>query len=898
MVKSENNMVELRIDGVRVAVPPGTMILEAAQKAGIRIPTLCNDKRLLPFGACRICVVQQKGRRGLIPACFNPVRSGMEILTNTPEVIRSRRIQLQLILTSHPLDCPVCDAGGQCRLQDLVYEYGIAENRYEGEKANEPVDHVSPFIERNVNRCILCGLCVRVDDEVVGANELSMMNRGAKTRIGTDFDRPLDCEFCGQCVSVCPVGALSDRLFLHKARPWDLQRTNTVCGYCGAGCALSIETRNRRVVRVRSDESLGANDGNLCVKGRFGWEYLHSPERLTEPLIRKGSSLVRTTWAEAIGYAAERFLSIREKGGELGGLGSARLTNEEAYLFQKLLRGCLHTNNLDHAGGYAYAGHLALRERLGYAASSSSFRDIRSADVILAVRSDLSETHPVVKYEVVQAVRRHRAKLIVVNSRSIPLKKFASIDLRVSPGTEAALIGEMIRAILDGGLADKEFLESRTSGLKDLAQSLMNASGESESATGVPAEDIREAARLFARAAKAVILISAGTGSESRDALLAEASATLALVTGRTGGRGGILILGEKNNSQGALDMGLSPALLPGYAEVADRFVRDRFAGIWGMTVPASRGMNAPAMLKAAREGGLKGLYLAGENPVRTYPDRENTLKALAGLDFLVVQDCFLTETAALAHLVLPAAAFAEKEGTFTSAERRVQRVRSAVPAPGEARSDLWIFGALSKALDLPLLESNEMEAARLSSPGAAGAVMEEIRTAVPLYAGIGYSRLEEERQAAGLQWPCPRPAHPGTSRLYESQFPGGKARLVPVGREVRTGTDGDYPWFLITGPVLFHSGSLSARSAGLNRIRPDCPVEIHPADAERIGCASGDPVSLESRFGTIEARAAVSDRTAPGVVFMPHHEGAVNRLRGWDPGPIKVKIRKANSEL
>ncbi len=280
MANKEERMVTLTIDGVQVTVPPGTMIVEAAAKAGIKIPTLCNNKRLAPYGACRICVVQQKGRKGLIPGCFNPVRNGMEILTNTPEVIKARRIQLQLILISHPLECPVCDAGGQCQLQDLVYEYGVADNPFKGEKADLPTDHVSPFIERNLNRCILCGMCVRICDEVVGANELSFVNRGIKTKVGTDFDRPMNCEFCGQCVSVCPVGALNDRIFLHKARVWDLKETNTACAYCGVGCTLTVGTSKKtgRILRVRADEELGLNQGNLCVKGRFGWEYVSQPE--------------------------------------------------------------------------------------------------------------------------------------------------------------------------------------------------------------------------------------------------------------------------------------------------------------------------------------------------------------------------------------------------------------------------------------------------------------------------------------------------------------------------------------------------------------------------------------------------------------------------------------------
>ena len=875
-------MVTLTIDGIQVTVPPGTMILEAAAKAGVKIPTLCNNKRLMPFGACRICVVQQKGRKGLTPSCFTPVRNGMEILTNTPDVVKARRTQLQLILISHPLDCPVCDAGGQCQLQDLVYEYGITENPFKGDKADAPVDHVSPFIERNINRCILCGMCVRIDNEVVGANELSFMYRGINVKIGTDFDRSMNCEFCGQCISVCPVGALNDRLFLHKARPWDLKETNTTCGYCSVGCTLTIGTRKNRILRVRADENLGANEGNLCVKGRFGWEYIHSTERLTTPLIRQGDALIPATWDEAIGLVARRFREIGEKGGLLAGLGSARLTNEEAYLFQKFTRGVLKTNHVDHAGGYAYAAPLALRESLGYAASTNSFREIRQADVIIALRSDLSETHPVVKYGVVVAVKRHNAKLLVINSRNIGLNRFSSQNLRVQTGTEVALINGLIRTILDEGLADLNFIQSRTRGLDELKESLADYAPEKlETITGIAAEKIREAARLFAQAPKGVILISTGSASDKQDAALARAAANLALVTGKIGREGtGIFVLGEKNNSQGALDMGLTPALLPGYASLQDPAERERFARAWKMGIPADPGMDGLAILRAAEEGKVKGLYLVGENPLVSYPEGEQAKKALAALEFLVVQDCFLTETAALAHVVLPAVTFAEKEGTFTSAERRIQRVRPALTPNGEARSDLRIFNELSKAMGTPL------------GAGSAGEVMDEIRSVVPLYAGIDYHRLDADGQTAGLQWPCAA-GEPGSPFLYGTDFPGGKARLLPAPWASEMPDEG-FPWVLATGPILFHSGTLSTRSPGLVRLHGESFVEIHPDDAVKLGLADGQPVTLESRHGRITVKAVLTDGATPGILFVPSHfaKGGGQRLTGRD-GLTRVKINK-----
>jgi len=885
MVKEEK-MVTLTIDGVQVSVPPGTTIVDAAAQAGIKIPTLCNNKRLVPYGACRMCVVQQKGRRGFLMSCFNPVRNGMEILTSTPEIIKARRTQLQLILISHPLDCPVCDAGGWCDLQNLVYEYGVADNPFKGEKTDLPVDHVSPFIERSPNRCILCGMCVRICDEVVGATELSFVNRGVKTRITTDLDRPLNCEFCGQCVSICPVGALNDRILLHKARVWDLKDTRTVCAYCGVGCTLLVGTKNNKVMRVRADEDLGLNQGNLCVKGRFGWEYIHSPKRLASPLIRKDGELVQATWDEALALVARRLTEIRaEMGGSvLAGLASPRLTNEELYLFQKFCRGVLGTNHIDHAGGYSYAAHLALRDSLGYAASTNSINEIRKADVILALRSDLSETHPVIKSEVVLATKRRKAKLIVVNSRNIYLKKFSALSLRVKPGSEVTLVNGMMAVILKERLAGEDFLQSRTEGMEALKMALESVSPQKvEAQTGVPAENLAEAARLFAQARNGVILISVGQNSGKEDPALAQAAANLALLTGKIGKEScGIFVLGEKNNAQGALDMGVAPGLLPGYADLRDAAARSRFEKAWNLTLPDQEGMGALAILQGIEEGKIKGLYLAGENPVVTYPDSERTKKALALLDFLVVQDCFLTATASLAQVVLPAATFAEKEGTFTNVDRRVQRVRPALRPLGEARPDLAIFQSLAQEM-----------AANLG-PSTAKEVNDEIRNLVPLYGGITYARLDLPEYPAGIQWPCPSADHPGTPVLYEKEFPRGKARLIFTEYEEEMGKT-DSSFVLATGPTMFHSGSLSVLSPGLARLQGDGFVLVHPNDAKNFGLTEGQIVALESPRGKIALKASISHLTAPGILFVPFHFGGngANQLTGWDLKTPRVKLEK-----
>ena len=873
-------MVTLKIDGIEVSVPPGTMILEAAEKAGVKIPTLCNNKRLIPFGACRICVVQQKGRRGLIPACFNPVRKGMEILTKTPEIIQARRTQLQLILIDHAIECPICDAGGQCQLQNLVYEYGVVDNPFKGPKANWPVDHVSPFIERNLNRCILCGMCVRIDDEVVGANELSFIGRGRKTKIGTDFDRPMNCEFCGQCVSVCPVGALNDRIFLHKARVWDLQETRTTCAYCGVGCSLTVGTKGNRILRVRAGDEAGVNQGNLCVKGRYGWEYVHNRERLTAPLIKKNGTFVQTTWEEALDLVARRFQDLKKEK-SLAGLCSPRLTNEELYLFQKFMRGVIGTNHLDHAGGYGYAANLALGESLGFSSSTNSINEIRNADVIVALRCDLSETHPVIKSEVVLAVKRRKAKLIVINSRNIYLNKFSTLNLQAKAGTEAALMNGILQVILEEKLSRDEFIQGRTEGIELLKPFLRDYALEKVSAlSGVSRESIQDAARSFAGAKRAVILISTGQASDRHDRGLAAAASNLALATGQIGKDGsGIFLLGEKNNSQGALDMGVTPHLLPGYGDLKDLGERERFEKAWKLPIPSEPGLGALEILQAVERGKIKALYVVGENPLVNYPDVNRTRKALTDLDFLVVQDGFLTETAASAHVVLPVATFAEKEGTFTNSDRRVQKVRPALQPLKDAQPDLWVFEKLAQKMGFPL------------GAGSSQKVMEEIRGLVKIYAGMEMKRIEGP---FGIQWPCSSADHPGTPILYTDDFPGGKARFEIV-REEKEEIDPERPLTLLTGPVLFHSGSLSAKSSGLLKIRGQSYVEIHPTDAERFGLAGGEMVTIESKQGKVSVPAQISANAAPGVLFVPYNfsGNGGHLLTNWGLSATRVKVER-----
>ncbi len=875
-------MIRLTVDDREVLVEAGTTILEAAATSGIRIPTLCYHEKLQPFGACRICVVeveQMKGR--LIPSCSTPVTEGMVVRTRTEQILKARRTVLELLLIHHPLDCPICDKGGECQLQDLVYEFGITQNRFKDQKSNHPIDYVSPLVERNTNRCVLCGMCVRVCDEVVGASELSMVNRGIRTKITTDFDRPLDCEFCGECENICPVGALTNRQFKFKARAWEMQTISTVCSFCSTGCAIKLCVKNGQIARAVGEPEGGANRGSLCIKGRFGYEYVMSPERIKRPLVRRNGKLEEATWEEALQTAARGFKAIKEKDGPeaIAGFCSARLTNEEAYLFQKLLRTAMGTNNVDNSGGYAHRGYSpGLRESLGVSPAVPSVEDLRSSDAFLVIRSNVSETHPVVGYQVTAAVKQNDARLIVADPRRVKLSRLASVHLSHRPGTEIAILNGLARVILDEGLEDREFLAGSTEGLQGLKKSLEKYTPAFvEQATGIAGADLKQAARLFASGEKGVIIISAGMGFGGDDAALARCAANLAQITGNAGKPGaGVLFLGEKNNSHGVVDMGAEPDRLPGGQRIADDAVRQRFEKAWGAALSSKPGRAAEEILSGAEQGSIKALYCVGENPLQTYPDSRRTKKALGNIAFLVVQDLFLTPTAQMAQVVFPVTSFAEKEGTYTNCEHRIQRLRKALPPYGETKSDGEIICAVAKALGTDI------------GPPAPEKVMAEIAGLVPRYREVTYDKIPVKGimlDGAGKN---------GNEQGKSEALPP-RAQLIPVDFVAPPAPTAEYPYVLLTGPLLFHSGSLSPRSKGICVVCPEAFVEIGHKDARALDIKNGDTVAVTSAKGSITIGVRVTAKQNPGSVFIPYHfaQPPVHELTDGSQPQVVVKIEK-----
>jgi len=879
-------MVTLTIDGVEVTVERGTSILEAAQQAGIYIPTLCHDKRLVPYGACRLCMVEvtARGRTRRMPACFNPARDGMEVATHTPELVKGRLMQLMLLLRTHPLLCPTCDAAGNCRLQDLVHEYEVPDLPFPMESRYFHVDNASHFIRFNMNLCIKCGMCVRICDEVQGVNELSFVERGLMCEVSTDFGRPLDCEFCGQCAQICPVGAISSKWLVGTGRDFELKKTNTTCSFCSLGCTLTLGEKGGKVVWVSSPPQ-SHNDGNLCVKGRYGWPYLYSEERLSAPLVKKTGNLEHAEWNDALSFVAERLSSIKNSSGptSLAALGSERLTNEEAYVFNRFVRTVLETPHLDHAGGYGYRGLVdGLMPILGYPASTNPITEIRNAELIVLVGADLTESHPIAKNEVIMATGpMKRGEVIVIDSMETKLTHRPGMHLAVVPGTEHLVVYAMLKEVIDQGLFDRAALDLRAEGFDELASSLEGYSPETiAQITGIDPELIREAAKRYAEATRAPIILTDGMNRLGLNVLCARAAASLAVVAGKLGKvSSGVYVFGEKANAQGAVDMGLAPDLLPGFKKIDDEDARSRFEEAWGSPLPTEEGMSASEILAKAESGEIKALYVVGENPLETYPDRARVERALGKLELLVVQDMFLTSTAKMAHAVLPVTAFAEKTGTLTSSERLVQRLRP-VLRPQGAKSDLEIFSALAALLGRPAMTYAGPEQ-----------VMHEIGELVEPYRGISYDRIGPE----GIVWPCVDEEDPGIRVLYEGGFPGGKATLTAA-PAIEPVQENGHRMVLLQELSFFHSGSWSHWSSALMEVCPDGSAEFNRSDMEQLGVGDGDKVKITSPEGLwIQVKAKRSRRPRKGTIIVPQHFSAlkVNTLTAWDTPLVKVSVEK-----
>lgn len=815
-------MVNLTIDDKQVTAPKTATIYEAAKLNGINIPILCHDKKLKPFGACRMCLVeveQMKGRQ--IPACTTPVTEGMIIRTSTPDIVKARKMVLELLLLNHPIDCPVCDKAGDCDLQNLTYEYKVDANRFTDEKFHHEIDYNNPLIERDMNRCVLCGKCARICDEIVSFGALTFISRGIETKIGCEFDEALNCEFCGSCVSVCPVGSLLARPFKFKARFWSLTKQKTICGYCGTGCNLTLGVKDNKVLTTIYDENQGFHNGQLCCRGRFGYQFINSEKRLTKPLVRKNGNLVEAGWDEALDLVAAR---LKGAGAAAAAIATARLTNEELVLFKQLME-TAGSNNYDHSAGYA---HAALTEgfasSFGVAASPSSILDIQKSDLLLVIKTDAYETHPVVGFEINMAVKNKGVLLKILSDKSGKLSKLPDAKTLIhTPGTETTIINSLAKVILDNKLADAS--AALIPGYDELEKVLADFTPEAVSAQcGLSAIEIKQLASAYAQADKALIIFPVGQAYPGHTAALANAVANLALLAGKLGKEGsGVLCLSEKNNSQGAVDMGF---------QTAD-------------------GLNANQILDGCASKTIKTLLIAGENPMVSYPDHAKVAAALDKLEFLVVSEMFLTETAAMADVVLPVCSFAEKEGTFTATDRRVQHIKPAIKKIAQSRSDFEILGALIKKLGG-------------IAPTVPASVFAEIASSVPGYAGMSYVSLGEEGQFATV---AVKPAF-----------------VVPQATLAKSETG---KLALVIGSALYHNGTLSQYGEGPMHVCPEGYVELSRADAAALNFAENDLLTVSSAGGSMVLKARISARIPQGVVFTPYHFGSnpVNQI--WNGAAV-----------
>jgi formate dehydrogenase alpha subunit len=866
--------VTITMDGREVTGTPGMTILDMAQESGVPIPTLCHHPYLAPSGACRLCLVEEENSGALLVSCVTPIQPGMMVNTNSPRVLERRKAIIELLLASHPDTCMVCDKGNRCDLHRIASMMGVGALSFEKIPQYGAIRDVNPFIVRDMSKCILCGRCIRADLELVVEGAIDYIDRGFVSRPATLGDVPLEdseCSFCGTCVAFCPTGALTERDLLGTGTTG--KAVSTTCPFCGCGCSVSLEVKNGIIVRARPGDDSPVNKGTLCVRGSYGYDFVESPERLTTPLIRGEEGLEPATWDEALELIAARLtlLKMEEGPGSLAVLGAATCTNEENYLLQRLARGVLGTPNIDNGARlFGAATYTGLGGTVGYPSTIGTIQDIESAEVILVVGADLAATAPAVGYAVKRAVTQRGAKLILVESRKTPLSRFAHLWLRPNPGTLLALANGLARVIADEDLLDQEFVARRTDGFDDLNQSLETYTPEHvEQVTGIPFDEVRQAARLFAGAGGAAIIYGHGVTRSGRGTDTVKTLANLALLTGNIERKGsGIFALQAGSNAQGACDMGALPDFLPGYCSVTDGEGRTRFEERWGTRLPLGAGITAPEMMAGATLGSIKGMVIVGENPVSSFPDPGTVAGALGSLEFLLVQDIFLTETAKLATVVLPAASVAEKNGTFTNFEGRVQAVRQALEPAGESRPDWRITMDVAAAMGSPF------------PYGSLQDVAEEIEEFVSFYADVGREPEGARGRVSdrdGAPWKL--------RRLYQRGFPSGFVRFSPVDYTPADEPAEGYPFTLLTGNVLYHvgAGTRTSRSSRLHTFLPSPRLEVNPADAQALDIGDGDEVRVVSAAGAMDAVAAVSDRLQTGMLFAPlsFPDSPVNGLFG-----------------
>ena len=858
--------VRLTIDGIPISVPKGTLVIEAARRVGVMVPHFCYHPKLKPDANCRMCLVEVEKMPKLQTSCSTVATEGMSVRTATTVVHDAHKSVLEFILANHPLDCPVCDQGGKCDLQDFSHQYTATTSRFAETKRIFQKEYFSPLIETQMNRCVQCLRCVRYCDEVMDVKALAPVGRGTMTEIKSFGAHPLDCEFCGGCVQICPVGAITSRLSMYEYRPWMLKRADTVCSFCGDGCQITVQTKGQELIEVNSAQGAGRNNGDLCARGFFGFHATSHPSRITQPLIRRNGSLVEATWEEALEYVAEQTKRIKLAHGAqaFGGLISGRCTNEELYLFQKFMRLTIGTNNLDSSARYGHInGTQALRRVQGTHRWTVTFEDIVQADVLLLVGTNITEANPITGLQVKEAVKKHDATLLTIEALQPAIGTISNITnlshhhLCVAPSQFGTAVLGLLKAVVEGDHIDGALRQRASDYVSSVSQAVQQLSWDDLALhTGMSRESYASMASSLAKGRR-VVALAGQTLLRSQGAYgICLNLLDLLLVTGKLSEPGcGFAPLAEENNDQGAVEMGAVAELLPGALDLTAQDARAQMVRAWKEELPLAAGATLIEMIDRAQAGIIKSLFVIGENPVGSLPPQTRVKEALGKLDLLVCQELFLTETAALAHVVLPAASAMEKAGTFTNTEGHIQTVRPAIDPVGDSRPDWEILSAISVFLGVPL------------EYGDAKEILKEIRTVIP-----GYGSLS------------PTPIPPKVDAAAVDRYVGGgyrqdlTSRYTLPARTMRP--EGTVQLGLVQS--LFHSGKLSTRSKGLLQIEPSGFLQMNPVDVARFSLDTGNRVRLSNSRGEFTTTVKVFDRVPEGLAWLPDHF-AQDALRLFD---------------
>ncbi len=821
-------MVTVKINGREITVEDGTLILDAAKSSGFDIPTMCYHARLSKLASCRVCLVEIVGQKKLQPSCVTPVIHAMEVLTESPVVKSARASMIELLLANHPLDCPVCDKGGECELQDVTFKFGPRKSLFAEQKRrlNEEDFVLSPVIIKNANRCIQCKRCVRICDEVVGASVLGSIERGVDTEETSFVKEYLDCDHCGNCIEVCPVGSLMSRPYRYKSRPWDMEEVDTVCTYCGTGCQMTVQSINGEVARVISKPDKGINNETLCVRGRFGYSFINNRERVLTPLIRKNGRLIPATWNEAIRAIKEGLIKAAQDRKKVGGIASSRLSNEELYLFQRFMRVVLKTNNIDSSSRWNSDTVKTFTDIMGLRNGGVSIYDALKVDTLFIIGSSISDENPVTDYIIRRLSRNKKLNTIVASSRGIRLDGLAALCLRHRPGTEGELIGAISKAVYDNN-KDKLKTLKNVAYIENLSEDIVS------SLTCIDWGAIKSVSELMT--ASRSITIAVGTDVLRLPAQL-EYLDILVNVLRTIGKDVRLFPVLDRANQRGAWDMGVHPGISPGY-HLTDE-----------------EGLGCEGMIDAAYRGEMGVLYVIGEDLVSYFPDGGFVKDAVGRVDFLIVQDMFLSETARMANVVLPGVSFLEKDGTFTNQEGRVQRLRKLFRPQGDAKADWEIIATIGEYMAPSFFYSSVSD------------IFEEIKRFVPMYRGIDFDSLNGDgalvkvapggvssrAQAGSLHlagWQARRDTSPGATSL-----------------------DPEYPFILITGNYLYHSGRITLKMDILREILPEAFAEISEEDAKEMGISEGARIKVKGKRYEATLPARINKGSARGVVFIPEN--------------------------